>query len=114
MSNTYEICFTGQVDSISQEDVGFILQIEVTDVVNTRGTFSLRASDPSEYYGEKCLEWEFKSGDAYEGGEVDLWLPVNYTEQDEIVSKYYDKIEELLWEVIDTARDEECLDANQS
>lgn len=115
MSNTYEICFAGQIDSISPEDVDFILQIEVTDVVNTKGNFSLNASDPSEFYGEKYLEWEFKSGEYYEertdpydpeGGGIDLWIPLNEQELADIDCKYYDKIEELLWEAIDAARED--------
>lgn len=122
MSNTYEICFTGQIDSISPEDVDFILQIEVTDVVNTKGTFSLQASDPSEFYGEKYLEWELKSGEYYEdridlydpeGGGIDLWVALNESELDGIGCKYADRIEELLWEAIDTSLGEEYIDAHE-
>lgn len=113
MSNVYEICFTGQIDSISPEDVDFILQVEVTDIVDTKGNFSRLAETPEEFYGERCLEWEIKSGDAYEGAEIDLWLPINEVEKDEVVCKYLDKIEELLWEAIDTARDEEYIDAHE-
>lgn len=122
MSNTYEICFTGQIDNISPEDVDFILQIEVTDVVNTKGTFSLQAETPEEFYGEKYLEWEIKSGEYYEdrpdpydpeGGGIDVWITLNGQELADINCKYYDKIEELLWEAIDTARDEEYIDAHE-
>ena len=113
MSNTYEICFTGQIDSISPEDVDFILQIEVTDVVNTKGTFSLNASDPSEFYGEKYLEWEARSGEAYDGGDVDLLIHLNKSELDLLTDTYVNKIEELLWESIDTERDEEYIDAHE-
>lgn len=118
MSNTYEICFTGQIDSISPEDVDFTLQIEVTDVVNTKGNFSMSASDPSEFYGEKYLEWEIKSGEWYtedvrEDNHGELWLGLNDAELEDLRCKYYDKIEELLWEAIDTARDEEHIDAHE-
>lgn len=115
MSNTYEICFTGQIYSISPEDVDFILQIEVTDVVDTKGTFSLNASDPSEFYGEKYLEWGIKSGEYYEGrpdpydpdgGGIDLWMFLSEPELVEIDIKYFDKIEELLWEAIDAERED--------
>lgn len=112
MSNTYEICFTGQVDSISQEDVDFILQIEVTDVVNTKGTFSLRASDPSEYYGEKYLEWElystsFSEDCYYVDGKSSLCERVVQGDSlEELSRKYCDKIEELLWEAIDAKRED--------
>lgn len=113
MSNTYEICFTGQIDSISPEDVDFILQIEVTDVVNTKGTFSLNASDPSEFYGEKYLEWEVYSGtfseecyDVDEGmSSLCEWV-VQGDGLDGIQDKYQDKIESLLWEAIDAERED--------
>lgn len=119
MSNTYEICFTGQIDSISPEDVDFILQIEVTDVVNTKGTFSLQASDPSEFYGEKYLEWNLSSGDfykpdeSYEEGFFGHWLNLTNEEKESLADTYQDKIEELLWEAIDTERDEEYIDAHE-
>ena len=120
MSKTYEICFTGQIDSISPDDVDFILQIEVTDVVNTKGTFSLNASDPSEFYGEKYLEWEVYSGsfseecyDADEGESYVCEWVVQGDGLEEIQDKYQDKIEELLWEAIDTSRDEEYIDAHE-
>lgn len=106
MSNTYEIYFTGQIDSISPEDVDFILQIEVTDVVNTKGNFSLNASDPSEFYGEKYLEWEVKSGEAYDGGDVDLLIHLNETELGPLTETYHNKVEELLWEAIDAERED--------
>lgn len=120
MSNTYEICFTGQIDIISPDDVDFILQIEVTDVVNTKGTFSLNASDPSEFYGEKYLEWEVYSGtfseecyDVDEGmSSLCEWV-VQGDGLEEIQDKYQDKIEELLWEAIDAERDEEHIDAHE-
>ena len=120
MSNTYEICFTGQIDSISPEDVDFILQIEVTDVVNTKGTFSLQASDPSEFYGERYLEWELYSAsfseECYDVDEGNLSLCEWVVQGDslgEISRKYFDEIEELLWESIDTTRDEEYIDADE-
>ena len=120
MSNTYEICFTGQIDSISPDDVDFILQVEVTDVVNTKGTFSLQASDPSEFYGEKYLEWELHSGsfseECYDVDEGKLSLCEWVVQGDslgEISRKYFDEIEELLWESIDTTRDEEYIDADE-
>ena len=112
MSNVYEICFTGQIDSISPEDVDFILQIEVTDIVNTKGTFSLNASDPSEFYGEKYLEWEVIAGKWYEhpshieGGYYGCWHPLSKNEEDSLVDTYQNKIEELLWEAIDAARED--------
>lgn len=115
MSNTYEICFTGQIDSISPEDVDFILQIEVTDVVNTKGNFSRFADTPEEFHGEKYLEWEAKSGSH------DFWFDdANYYQKPlteyhvaEVSQKYHDKIEELLWEAIDTACGEEYIDAHE-
>lgn len=99
MSNTYEICFTGQIDSISPEDVDFILQIEVTDVVNTKGTFSLNASDPSEFYGEKYLEWWLDSGVYWEQSSVSF--PLSGSRINWVIDLYMNKIEELLWEAID-------------
>lgn len=120
MSNVYEICFTGQIDSISPEDVDFILQIEVTDVVNTKGTFSLQASDPSEFYGERYLEWELYSAsfseECYDVDEGNLSLCEWVVQGDSlggISRKYFDEIEELLWESIDTTRDEEYIDADE-
>lgn len=113
MSNTYEICFTGQIDSISPEDVDFILQIEVTDVVNTKGNFSLNASDPSEFYGEKYLEWELYSAsfseDCYYADErksSPCERVVQGDSLEELSSKYCDKIEELLWGAIDAERED--------
>ena len=113
MSNTYEICFTGQIDSISPEDVDFILQIEVTDVVDTKGTFSLNASDPSEFYGEKYLEWELYSAsfseECYNVDEDNSSLCEWVVQGDslgEISRKYLDEIEELLWEAIDAGRED--------
>ena len=112
MSNTYEICFTGQIDSISPDDVDFILQIEVTDVVNTKGTFSLQASDPSEFYGEKYLEWRLSNvewiGECYNshGESYEAYCHIATRKQLEYIGDtYQDKIEELLWEAIDTERE---------
>lgn len=120
MSNVYEICFTGQIGSISPNDVDFILQVEVTDVVNTKGTFSLQASDPSEFYGERYLEWELYSAsfseECYDVDEGNLSLCEWVVQGDslgEISRKYFDEIEELLWESIDTTRDEEYIDADE-
>lgn len=113
MSNTYEICFTGQIDSISPADVDFILQIEVTDVVNTKGTFSVNASDPSEFYGEKYLEWELQHvewiGECYnpDGERYEAYYHAASREQlQAIADTYQNKIEELLWEAVDEERED--------
>lgn len=120
MSNVYEICFTGQIDSISPEDVDFILQIEVTDVVNTEGNFSRQAETPEEFYGEKYLEWELLHvggvGECYNthGERYEAYYHLASREQlQAIADTYKNKIEELLWEAIDEERDEEYIDAHE-
>jgi len=111
INDEYELCFAGQLDSISPQDVDFYVTARVTDFVNTKGTYSLQAACPEDYYGEQYLEWELTSA-TYEDCdfEPDCKRPVLTMELSLLGDKYSSLISSELWDIIASEQAEEAYD----
>lgn len=118
INDEYELCFSGQLDSISPQDVDFYVTARVTDFVNTKGNYSLQATCPEDYYGEQYIEWELTSATYYENGidgddtefPIDCHLPLNTEELNLLGDKYSSLISSELWDIIASERAEEAYD----
>lgn len=117
INDEYELCFAGQLDSISPNDVDtgrdltFYVTARVTDFVNTKGTYSLQAVCPEDYHGEQSLEWELTSA-TYEDWnfEPDCKRPVLTKELGLLGDKYSSLISSELWDIIISEQNEEAYD----
>ena len=124
INDEYELCFSGQLDSISPNDVDtgrditFYVTARVTDFINTKGTYSLQAACPEDYHGEQYLEWELTSGTYYENGidgddtefPIDCHIPLNLEELNLLGDKYSYLISSELWDIIISEQNEETYD----
>ena len=121
INDEYELCFAGQVDSISPNDVDtgrdltFYVTARVTDFVNTNGTYSLRAACPEDYHGEQYLEWELTSGTyretEYYGKHIsETKYPLRLEELNLVADKYSSLISSELLDIIISEQNEEAYD----
>ena len=84
----------------------FILQVEITDLINTPPDYSSWDS-PDDFYGCRELEFKVVSGIGYDdNGTVTLTA----SELEQAGEQYADLIEELLWRIVDSAEDLEKLE----
>jgi len=111
INDEYELCFAGQLDSISPNAVDFYVTARVTDFVNTKGNYSPQAACPEDYYGEQYLEWELTSA-TYEDWyvEPDWKRPVSTDELNILESKYSSLISSELWDILAEEQAEEAYD----
>lgn len=117
INDEYELCFVGQLDSISPQDVDFYVTARVTDFVNTKGTYSLQAACPEDYYGEQYLEWELTSGlyDVWYGEGANYYkAPFTLEELSLVGDKYSSLISSELWDIIASEQAEEAYDKYDS
>lgn len=91
-----EICFSGQLDEIYPYDVDFFLEIKVIEFTNTKGNFSPRAVDPSEYYGDQYLEWEILKAQIVRNNTLCGTLSERETEL--LRAKYEGTLDDLVWD----------------
>jgi hypothetical protein len=121
INDEYELCFSGQLDSISPDavdtgkDLTFYVTVRVTDFVNTKGTYSLQAACPEDYHGEHYLEWELTSGTygetKYYGKHIsDTKYPLRLEELNLVADKYSSLISSELWDIIISEQNEEAYD----
>lgn len=113
INDEYELCFAGQIDSISPGDVNFYITARVTDFVNTKGTYSLQAACPEDYHGEQYLEWELTSGvyDVWYGEGANYYkAPFTLEELNIVADKYSSLISSELWDIIISEQNEEAYD----
>lgn len=117
INDEYELCFAGQVDSISPtgRDLTFYVTARVTDFVNTNGTYSLQAACPEDYHGEQYLEWELTSGTyretEYYGKHIsETKYPLRLEELNLLGDKYSYLISSELWDIIISEQHEEAYD----
>jgi len=121
INDEYELCFAGQLDSISPNDVDFYVTARVTDFVNTKGTYSLQAACPEDYYGEQYLEWELTSAVYCDGiceeygvyGD-EIRYPTTAEQCWALESKYSSLISSELWDIIASEQAEEAYDKYDS
>jgi hypothetical protein len=121
INDEYELCFAGQLDSISPNDVDFYVTARVTDFVNTKGTYSPQAACPEDYYGEQYLEWELTSAvycdgthEEYEVYGDEVRYPTTAEQCFVLESKYSSLISSELWDIIASEQAEEAYDKYDS
>lgn len=122
INDEYELCFSGQLDSISPNDVDtgrdltFYVTARVTDFVNTKGTYSLQAACPEDYHGEQYLEWELTSGTFTNETPENKHKFGTYTypmvkdELEQVTDKYSSLISSELLDIIISEQNEEAYD----
>lgn len=117
INDEYELCFAGQLDSISPNDIDFYVTARVTDFVNTKGTYSLQAACPEDYHGEQYLEWELTSGTYSEGNALEYDYPavnglisLSIQELNVLGDKYSSLISSELLDIIISEQNEEAYD----
>lgn len=116
INDEYELCFSGQLDSISSNDVDtgkdltFYVTARVTDFVNTKGTYSLQAVCPEDYNGEQYLEWELTSGTYSDWRYNPHLYPIDICQLNLLGYKYSSLISSELWDIIISEQNEEAYD----
>lgn len=117
INEEYELCFSGQIDSISPQDVDFYVTARVTDFVNIEGSYSYNAASDWDYHGEQHLEWELTSAvycdgtcEEYAVYGDEIRYPLNTDELSLLGDKYSSLISSELWDIIISEQHEEAYD----